>query len=131
MIDLLIQTYSCPNMLHNSIVLISERASKHPRPIAVSFQVFFKNGHQFPAQFIHELFNIKQLLNDTKAEFNNCFDYLFKITPSLKSSENMLTSIDVKDVKEMKGCSASQTFSKWRMSSFELSSCCSCYVFSQ
>ena len=43
----------------------------------------------------------------------------------------MLTSIDVKDVKEMKGCSASQTFSKWRMSPFELSSCCSCYVFSQ
>ena len=33
---------------------------------------------------------------DTKAEFNNCyFYYSFKLIPSLKTSSNMLTSIEL------------------------------------
>ena len=58
--------------------------------------------------------------------------YSFKIMPSLKTSQNMLTFVDVKfasivDVQEIKGCLGLQIYSKQQMS-VELYSC---YVFRQ
>ena len=49
--------------------------------------------------------------------------------------KNMLTSIDPSmlsssSIVHVQGCSAPQIFSKQQMSPFELSSCCSCHVFS-
>ena len=54
--------------------------------------------------------------NDTKAELNNC---------------SLLKNDKLKRAYLHEGCSAPKIFSKQLMSSVELSSCCSCYVFSK
>ena len=52
-----------------------------------------------------------------------------------RASSSMLTSSSIvnvyRQVSEKNGCSVLQIFFKKQMSSVELSSCCSCYVFSQ
>ena len=69
---------------------------------------------------------------DTKAESNNFFLLIqnnsqFKDIAKTSLPPSMLSSSSIVHVQ---GCSAPQIFSKQQMSPFELSSCCSCHVFS-
>ena len=83
----------------------------------------------------------QQLLNLAFVGFEELyFYYSFQIIPSLKTSKNVLTSVDVKLIsivhlyregQEIKGCSGLQIYSNQQMSSVELSSCCSYLVFRQ
>ena len=68
---------------------------------------------------------------DTKAEFNNCF--IIQLNNS--QFKNMPTSIEPlmlssSSIVHVQVCPALQIFSKQQMSPFELSSCCSCHIFS-
>ena len=98
-------------------------------------------GGCYPSRLQAEADNtLQDLYNssyDTKAKFNNIIVLLFiQNNSQFKNiAKKMLTSIDLTmlsspSIVHVQGCSALQIFSKQQMSPFELSSCCSCHVFS-
>ena len=89
-----------------------------------------------PSRLSAEVDNILRDLHsssyDTKAKSNNFFIFIqnnsqFKNIAKTSLPPSMLSSSSIAHVQ---GCSAPQIFSKQQMSPFELSSCCSCHVFS-
>ena len=96
-------------------------------------------GGCYPSRLQAEADNtLRDLYNssyDTKAKFNNIIVLLFiQNNSQFKNiAKKMLTSIDLTmlsspSIVHVQGCSAPQIFSKWQMSPFELSSCCSCML---